>query len=554
MHDSPTQRWRLAAATLVCLLGASAPRLSSQIQPDPEAEATTYSVQGTVVDSVTNQPIARALVAAQQDAALTNNEGSFELHLPAGMAQIRVQRPGYDASEQDAAHGVQIGADMPALTFSLRPDAVIAGQVTFSSSDSADGVNVTAWRRAMQNGRQRWQMQQTATTNSEGMYRIAGLPAGEYLLSTAMEREQDAPIADLAAKAYGYPATWYPGVAEPATASVLTLTAGQHAQADLTLTHQPFYPVMVRLPPANGRNGMDFDVLDSSGQELSVAVRQIAQEGVVRFELPSGNYTLEAHSEGRPGEQALGYGRVDLKVAGAPLAGPSLTLLPLHAIPVIIHKDFTATAAEGGGDHAGTNLSLSSADEFAQPSRGAAFQAVRGDPNSFEIAAVGPGRYWVIAYSGEGYISSITSGGVDLLREPLVVGMGSTSPPIEVTLRNDFGAIEGHLTAPAASTPSGITAPPLGEQRQIIVYAIPLFASSGEATVVGMQPSGEFSFTGLPPGPYRVAAFTTPQKIDFHSAEGLAKYSGSGQTVTVEPGGTANVQLDSVDTGPGGAH
>ena len=60
---------------------------------------------------------------------------------------------------------------------------------------------------------------------------------------------------------------------------------------------------------------------------------------------------------------------------------------------------------------------------------------------------------------------------------------------------------------------------------------------------------GQFTIPNLPPGSYRVVAFDAQQEIDFHTPEGLAKYSGKGQTVTVEAGGTANVQLDLIQTG-----
>jgi len=46
-----------------------------------------------------------------------------------------------------------------------------------------------------------------------------------------------------------------------------------------------------------------------------------------------------------------------------------------------------------------------------------------------------------------------------------------------------------------------------------------------------------------------VVAFDAPQEIDFHTPEGLAKYTAMGETTTIEAGGTANVQLDVVHTG-----
>ena len=56
--------------------------------------------------------------------------------------------------------------------------------------------------------------------------------------------------------------------------------------------------------------------------------------------------------------------------------------------------------------------------------------------------------------------------------------------------------------------------------------------------------TGQFSFYNLAPGSYRVVACDAPQEIDFHSPEGLAAWTGKGQTVTVEAGGSASVELD----------
>jgi hypothetical protein len=60
------------------------------------------------------------------------------------------------------------------------------------------------------------------------------------------------------------------------------------------------------------------------------------------------------------------------------------------------------------------------------------------------------------------------------------------------------------------------------------------------------SPTGQFSFYNLAPGSYRVVACDAQQDIDFHSPEGLAIWAGKGQTVSVDPGGTASVDLDVV--------
>ena len=544
------------AAALTCVVGFIAMAFAARPCPGQETSGTanpTYPVKGVVLNSVTHQPVARGLVDAHEGAVLTDNDGRFELSLPAGVAQITVKRPGYGERGRGSSHSVQVGANMPPLTFNLVPEALITGQVTLSTADAADGIRVMAYRRRIIEGREQWMMQGTAMTNSDGGFRIAGLPPGHYLLYTQPARDGDGSLGPSGrpgrvAATYGYPASYYPGVADISGASLLTLTAGQHAEADFTLTRQEFYPVTVTIANHEMGGGMNLQVRDRNGRQMGFPVRWNPQLGTAGVNVPTGSYFMEGR---RRGEGQL-YGRVEFTVSGAPLTGLSMALLPLHAVPVTVRKVFTATSNSGGGiqpvendSSAGLNISLTPAEEFfGQNGGGGGLRQAEGasDGSSFEIDNVGPGRYWVEPSPFEGYVSSITSGGVDLARDPLVVGVGSTSPPIEVTLRNDSGTISVQLATGEIGEQAGTAS--VGEQQQTYVYAIPMFASAGPIKLGGMQGSGQTTISGLAPGSYRVIAFDTPQEIDFHSSEGLAKYAGQGETVTVEASGSVNVQLD----------
>ncbi|HZD48707.1 MAG TPA: carboxypeptidase-like regulatory domain-containing protein [Silvibacterium sp.] len=528
------------------------------VQQEASDEATqTYPVKGVVLDSVTGQPVARALVDSHESAVLTDNDGRFELSLPEGMVQISVKRPGYGSRGRSSNHMVRVGPSIPELTFNLTPEALITGQITLSTSDPADGIRVMAYRRRVVNGRMQWMMASTARTNSDGVFRITGLQPGDYLVYTQPTREFDGTPAQ-GAGIYGYPSAYYPGVADVASAGVLTLSAGQHAQADFMLARQEFYQVTVTVANREVGGGMNLQVHDRSGRPAGLPVRWNAQQGTAEVNVPNGSYFLEGRHRG---ESQL-YGRVEFTVAGAPVTGLNMALVPLHAVPVTVRKAFSATSStdSGGvvladtvpenGSSAGLNISLIPADEFfgqmgatggLHPAGGA------NDGSSFEIDNVTPGRYWVETSAFEGYVSSIASGGVDLAREPLTVGAGGSTAPIEVTLRDDTGTISAQVVSGSAGEQSGNTA--VGEQHEIYVYAIPLFASSGPIRMSGLQGSGEATLSGLAPGSYRVVAFDAPQEIDFHTPEGLAKYAGMGETTSVDAGGSAHVQLDVIHTG-----
>ena len=105
-----------------------------------------YTVQGIVLDSVSHQPIARALVEATTGAVLTDHYGNFQLHLAEGNSQIRHSRPGYGSLAKPAVRTVRVAANVSGLVFSLTPSATITGHVTLSAGDEADGVHIMAYR------------------------------------------------------------------------------------------------------------------------------------------------------------------------------------------------------------------------------------------------------------------------------------------------------------------------------------------------------------------------------------------------------------------------
>lgn len=160
----------------------------------------------------------------------------------------------------------------------------------------------------------------------------------------------------------------------------------------------------------------------------------------------------------------------------------------------------------------------------------------------WQMMVTEPGRYWVEAFPfPPAYVSSITSGGVDLAANPLVIAAGSSPSPIQVTLRDDSGSITGEVSSEAGEA-GGAAAP--GEIPQIWVYAIPLFSTTATLPETNLRADGTFALTNLAPGSYRVIACDARQEIDFHTADGLAAWVGKGQTATVTAGGSVQVSLD----------
>jgi hypothetical protein len=240
------------------------------------------------------------------------------------------------------------------------------------------------------------------------------------------------------------------------------------------------------------------------------------------------------------------WGSTAFQVNGAP-ASFAISIVPVPRIPVVIRREFLALAdgsQQPDTSGPGMNLVLAPADDIdLGRGGGGGLNHEDASNNEWQLNVTEPGRYWMEAQPfPPAYISSITSGGVDLGSNPLIVIPGSTPPPIEVTLRNDAGTITGQINSqnPNASA-SPTTA---GERPQVWIYAIPLFSTPARLPEGSMESNGQFSIPMLAPGSYRVVACDSQQDIDFHSPEGLAAWAGKGQTVTVDPGGTASVELD----------
>jgi hypothetical protein len=194
------------------------------------------------------------------------------------------------------------------------------------------------------------------------------------------------------------------------------------------------------------------------------------------------------------------------------------------------------------------NLLLSAAGQFGgNGPQGYFLRKGAASSGSYSLDSVMPGRYWVQAVGQDDYVSSLTSGGNNLAVEPLVVGPESSTAPIEITFRNDWGSI--HCTVNAESngadaSGSAANGSRTGEVPVLYAYAIPLVRTANPIPESATQDDQSLTFQKVPPGQYRVVVFDQRQQFNLDDPKAMARLVANGKTVTVEPGGTVNVQLD----------
>jgi hypothetical protein len=540
------------------------------------------SIQGTVVNSVTREPIGRAQVfsADNRFATMTDDQGHFEVPLPPQMAaggggvdtnfgfaqqSFVARKPGFLPERSGEPNRVVPGATE--LTIPLVPEAILMGRIVLEGPDSPDEVQVQLFHSEIRDGLARWTPQNIANTNSRGEYRFAELYPGDYRVGTNEVPDRDPEDFVPGAKVYGYPPVYFPEAADFPSCTIIHLSPGKVFQADISLARRQYYPIKISVANVHDTGAplnVNVTVRGDGAPGYSLGYNQPDQ--TIRGMLPNGIYLVEASSYSQPGATAM----MNLRVENAPVENGSLTLLPNGTIAVQVKEEFTLTlpAQEGtgiiisrGGDRDRMNrqvqqrylnVMLEPFSDFGQ-GRGANLRPPVG-PNdkSLVIDNVAPGRYWVRVNSSRGYAASVSSSGVDLLREPLVVGPGGSAAPIEITMRDDMasfdGIVEGANPQIASLDSAGAVAPTSQYSGPFAyVYCIPQADSPGQFTTAWVSPDGKINSQQMVPGVYRILAFKHPQNdLEYRNAEAMRAYESKGQLVRLIGGQTEHLQLQLV--------
>jgi hypothetical protein len=572
---------------------------SAQTTQAEEKQADT--IRGVVINSVTQEPIGRALVYSPDNrfATMTNSEGGFEFDLakaansenkdensksasaggsastcgaqgctnytPANgggyrIATLIARKPGFLNDQRPTQNSLQ--DTTKEVTISLTPEALVLGRVVLPTSEPSDTIQLELYRRQVQEGRAHWVLAGSASTKSNGEFRFADLAAGSYKLLTRELMDRDPRIFDPRGQLYGYPPIYFPNATDFGAAQIIQLTAGQIFQADISLVRHPYY--QVKVPVANGANLHGVVVSPQGHRGPGFALAYNDQDQMIEGLMPNGNYTLEASSFGPIAASGVSV----ISVKGSAVDGPRMTLVPNGSINVDVKEEFTSnedanqsdsnfTISDNGGTRsfrAGgprryLNIRLEPADDFGQERTIGPRPPTGPDDDSLVIEGVQPGRYWVRADTSRGFVAAVTSGTTDLQHHPLIVGPGGSSPPIEITMRNDAAELDGVIEgapaqldgSPALTTRTGTVS---ADGALAHVYCIPLPDSAGEFKEIWVPTEGKFGPQPIPPGTYRVLAFDQPQpELEYRDPEAMRAYDAKGLLVRLVAGQKEHLQV-----------
>jgi len=485
----------------------------------------TFAVSGVVVNSVSGQPVPRALVwmaGPSRHTVFTGSDGSFKF---AGVASgeyfLAAEKPGfsYDLKlETRRQASLQVSADVSKLVVKLLPEGIISGRIEDPEHEPLPNTYVGVAAYDVQNGRRHLERRGATRTDEDGNYRIAGLKQDDYFI-VAGSTGTVPPVTSKSGDQHdwGYAFVAYPNVDTLSSASAVHVDPGQHVDASFSLKPKRTFHV-------NGRViGMPqvaapvwFQREDFPFYGIYVGINAATGEFHARW-LPAGDYIVYVSVRGDTplvAEQRL--------TVGSDLDGVQLELAPPVKVPVTIRWDSPPEGAAAGKERFFAMVELVPDEWWGS--------TVRQNGNAttdFSINNVYPGHYTVHprVFAGNARVASMTMGDVDLLQHKLTVTTAALPQPIEIVLTSDSGKIEAHV--------------PTGQQCWVV--AVPVVATGLDPPMGFCDPNGVAQVTQVGPGDYNVYLLDTLDNVPYAEPEFAKANESRAVRVTVPPKGTVTV-------------
>jgi hypothetical protein len=531
-------------------------------------------VHGVVLNSATGQPIPHALVTVQavtKLGALTDAQGRFEISgVPSDLLPFSVRKPGYrmaayEEPREESEVMVRVAASMPDIVLRLHPLSLLTGQIQLSTGDPASAFYLDLLRRSVRHGRIVWEAMRGGRTDNQGHFHFPDIEPGIYTLHTVPHLENNPigmvdPASARGVHRNGYPAVYYPDARTIAGAGQIQVGPGDNAQADLTLTLEPFYPVTVDVTtpsgqrfvpsaaasPSRRKTPMGADLLDPEYRYVGYFAHYDQDTGTIQADLPDGMYVLRAvvneQSAGPAlmGDSKAGYafGFVPLNVAGHPLPNLQMPLFTPGSHVLRVHRPPDTKPPAAASDFNGVDrLWLSAADPLLSdkdPIDG------RRQGDSFELMYHALQPRWLHAQVGYQFcLGAVTGSVVDPAREPITSNPAGPNPPLDLYLRNDCAQLRLAL-------PSSVNADAPGVIPTYTVYVVPDFETIQDAVQTTVSPLQEDRavLSRLTPGSYHVYSFAEPVELPYRDPGAMAQMQTSGQAITLAPGENAELVLE----------
>jgi hypothetical protein len=583
-------RCAAGAIVVVCLLGpvvlARQARPSPPPPPPPPVSGTGV-ISGTLTSADSGQPVRKAAVRLTLAAprlsfmATTDGEGRFEFtKVPAGEFTLSASRAGYvdtvfgarrpGATSPGTVVRLAAGQKLENVSWTLARAGVISGTVFDEFGDPAFNVQVRAMRFVYTDGFAQLSNAGSGTTDDRGMYRVASLMPGEYIVSAVPRdtvttlatqaefiRDRLAEVQAAAKKSgaesnaiappppppspIGYVATYHPGSPRGADAQRIVVATGQEVHGiDIRLPLAQTVTVSGTITSAEAMPQTRLQLIDASMPMSFVGIwfRDARPDGTFAFPgVVPGAYILKGFGTpgGKPG-MAGGemWGSVEVNVTAT---GTSQVTLPMRR-GVTVAGSMRLEGLPASFVPARARVSLvpvPSATDWEM----ASLHMTPTATGQFTTSNVLPGMYRVnVTGLPDGWtLASATFGGRDAADHHLRIDGSDDVTNGRLTFTDKTATLSGAVTNALGAAVTDHTVvlfpadPALWLPRSRRIHTAP------------PSPDGRYTIRGLPAGDYHLAVVLDPDPGRLPDPEWLKTLVSGAVSVKLNEGETRGQDL-----------
>jgi hypothetical protein len=574
----------LSILALTIAAGAAAWAQGQPSRDTRVAGAGLGEISGVVVTDEDNpQPVKRAEVRAivtggEPRTTYTDASGSFAFtNLPTGRFLIEASKAGYVRTAYGARRHDRPGTPITltdaqkkqVLHLRMARGSVITGRIVDEFGQPAQGARVRAQLTRLVNGQRTLVEVPIAgamfgeAADDRGVYRLYGLPAGDYLISATPRNsgigdirrmsESEIRAADQAIKepqlplepdeppvTVGYTAIFFPGVLNASQASAITLRTGEERQGvDFAVqfvrtatvegtvvapgTVRPESVELLMLPRQAGLPGIGGPAVFLAG-----SARRVGPDGKFTFTgVAPGSYTLSARMNGQDGTPL--WANADVEVDGQPISGVTLALQEGLTVSGRLAFEMDGVEAPTMMTRARLNLVPAESSGFLMSTAATQVSA----SGAFSMSGVVPGRYRVNGTFSTPEVNWILKSAVikgkDALDVPFDLAPGDVITDAVLTFTNRTQELSGTLQDSSKRPAPDFT---------VVVFPADtsLWGSTRRVRTVRPDTTGKFTLTNLPSGAYRIAAVLDIGPEDLRDRSLLEELAAASLAVTLADG------------------
>jgi hypothetical protein len=548
--------------------GPPGPPSPGQARDTAKPKEGTGVIRGRVYAADTQGPLRRARVRLSSPelqinrSATTDLEGKFEFKkLPAARYNMSASKGSYVALdfgqrrpfERGRPVDLANGQVLEQVDFTLPRGCVITGRVVDDLGDPVADVNVTALRRQFAEGRRKpVAFGRSATTNDAGVYRLYGLPPGDYYIGTLFSPGGGGggPMGADNEEGFVYAPTYYPGTASVGDAVRLSVKVGQERGGiDFTLVSSRTASISgsafnSRGLPALGASIALGQTFTSVGGGMTMRMMSGVGAGSTSVQ-PDGSFRITGVA---PGEYdiTLSVPNPETGEEEAASANVSVNGVDVTGVNLVVVAGARVTGtivADGGGPlpfpARGVRLSTAYPPGVVVPFRirSAGGATIREDW-SFELKGLdGPRTFRVTGLPAGWMVKSARLDGRDITDSGMDFRGTEDVSGIQVVLTNRITTVAGSVTNDNGE--------PLKEYSLVVFADDPSKWSPQSRYIAATRPdqNGQFKIEQLPAGNYLAIALDYLEEGDSSDPDFLGRVRDSATKFGLADGETKSLSM-----------